>query len=52
MYRQLHPRIFLVRRQFEVKIGQFQSNVYVFFRKFHFVQVCKDKRSCELYHDF
>ena len=35
MYRQLHPRIFWVRRRFEVKIGQFQSNVYVFFPKFH-----------------
>ena len=52
MCRQLHPKIFLVRRRFGVKIWQFQSNVYVFFPKFHSVQVCKDKRACELYYDF
>ena len=52
MCRQLHPRIFLVRRQFGVKVGLFQSNVYVLFWKFHSIQVCKDKRACELYHEF
>ena len=52
MCRQLHPKFFVVRRRFGVKIGQFHSNVYVFFSKFHSVQLCKDKRACELYHDF
>ena len=52
MYRELHPIIFWVRRRFEVKIVQFQSNVHVFFPKFHSVQVCKEKRLCELYHYF
>ena len=52
MCRHLLPRIILVRRRFGVNIGKFQSNVYVFFPKFHSIQVCKDKRACELYHDF
>ena len=52
MWKQLHPRILLVKRWFGVKIGLFQSNVYVFFRKFHSIQVFKEKRACELYHNF
>ena len=42
----------MVRSQIRVKIGLFQSNVSVIFQKFHYVQVYKDKRPCELYHDF
>ena len=52
MCKWLHSKKNLVRGKFGVKIGMFQSNVYVFFQKFHFVQVCKDKRTGELYHDF